>query len=519
MEAKGKTPAMLKSGRHDVHFYKEFWFQLRTRGFWSGEIWNKRKSGEIYPEWLNVTSIINEKGITSHYVGQFTDISSIKKSESMQIFHAYHDPLTRLPNRRLLFERLEGLQKRDIDEEAKFVVLFCDLDRFKSINDSLGHHVGDEVLRVISTILQENMRVNDTVARTGGDEFIVVIEEVHSIEEIEKIAKKLLKNFDKPIKTKFGEFNVSMSIGVSRYPDDSVDIKELISFADIAMYQIKSLGGNDYSIFDAKQKEQILHRIELENYIYQALKNNEFELWYQPQVNNVDKKVYGVECLLRWKHPKYGLISPDLFIPITEKNGLILPIGELVLETAIKQLSSWRENHIFSGIMAINISMRQFERNDLTSQIKHLLINEELPASSIELEVTESVFVEDDHYHIDILEELRELGVKIAIDDFGTGYSSLVRLKQLPIDNLKIDKCFIDKLISSDKDLSIVNALCLLSRSFGIEVIAEGVERVEQAAMLDNLGCHNHQGFLYGKPMPADQFEKWLHQFQFVPFE
>ena len=514
LDVKNKTPAILKSGRHDAQFYKSFWSQLKAKGFWSGEIWNKRKNGEIYPEWLNITSINNEKGNVTNFVAQFSDISSIKKSESMQAFHAYHDPLTRLPNRRLLFERLEHLQNNRTEDSKKFIVLFCDLDRFKSINDSLGHNVGDEVLRVISNKLQGCMRTNDTVARSGGDEFIIIIEGVDSVSGIERIAGKLVKLFDKPVKTKYGEFFVSASIGVSRYPYDSTDINELISFADIAMYQVKSVGGNNYCVFDSKQKQNVLHRIELETYIFNALKNDEFELWYQPQINSASNDVYGIECLLRWRHPKYGLISPDLFIPIAEKNGLITAIGEFVLKTAFKQSKEWRDSKVFSGIVAINISFRQFEKNDLAQQVSQLLSNEKLPANTIELEVTESIFVEDDQFHIDTLEKLRQLGVKIAIDDFGTGYSSLVRLKQLPIDNLKIDKCFVDKIIYSDKDLSIVNALCLLSRSFGIDVIAEGVELQEQASVLNKLGCYNHQGYLYGKPMPAEQFEEWIENFQ-----
>ncbi len=510
-EAIGNTPAMLKSGRHNRRFYKNFWRKLYTNGNWSGEIWNKRKNGNIYPEWLNISSIKKENGEISYFIAQFSDISAIKKSESMQRFYAYHDPLTLLPNRRLLFDRLEQLQVPE--NSPGFAVLFCDLDRFKSINDTLGHHVGDEVLKVVASKFRAALRDTDTIARSGGDEFIVVVEGQQEIQHIEQIATHILDQFNGPMKTKFGEFFISVSIGISKFPCDSRDIRELISFADIAMYQIKKTGGDNFAIFDSKQKQHILHQIELENTIHKAIENNELSVWYQPQVSAKTNQVYGVECLLRWQHSEHGFISPELFIPIAERNGLIKELGEFVLTTACHQLRQWRINNIFTGLIAINVSPRQFDRDNLIGQVKKILMETSVPAHCIELEVTESIFAKEDNFHISILEELRNLGVKIAIDDFGTGYSSLARLKQLPIDNLKIDKSFIDNLSTCEKDLSVVNALCLLSRSFDIDIIAEGVEHPHQAALLQKLGCFNHQGYLYGKPMPAEQFEQWITNF------
>ena len=509
----GKTPAILNSGRQDKNFYQKFWRQLTTSGSWSGEIWNKRKGGEIYPEWLNISSIRNESGEITHYVAQFTDITTTKRSEEEQLFRAYHDPLTSLPNRTLLFERLEHLCEKNLSTPTQFAVLFCDLDRFKFINDSLGHHIGDEVLKLVAERIKAKLRTSDTVARVGGDEFIIIIEGEESLNHIENIAKQILALFDQPFSLNVGEFYISASIGISIFPDDSCNIRELISFADIAMYQVKSAGGNHYNLFDTKQKEDIKHKIELEAVIHKALQEDQFQVWYQPQINSRTGEVYGVECLLRWIHPEYGYIRPDLFIPIAEGTGLIKDIGYYVLKTACRQLRQWRVDNIFKGKLAVNVSLKQFERNDLYAQVKQLLEEELISGELLELEVTESMFSEDNLYHVKVLQKLRGLGVKISIDDFGTGYSSLQRLKQLPIDNLKIDKSFVDNLTNSKLDISIVKALCMLVETFGIDVIAEGVENEQQANLLIDLGCPNHQGFLYSKALSAKDFEAWLKTF------
>jgi len=513
-EVMGKTPAMLNSGRQDKHFYRKFWQQLTTDGRWIGEIWNKRKNGEVYPEWLTISSVRNNEQEITHFIAQFSDISATKRSEEEKLFHAYHDPLTALPNRTLLFERLENLCEQHKEQPTCFAVLFCDLDRFKFINDSLGHHIGDEVLKRVAQRIQRKLRINDTIARVGGDEFIIVIEGEKPLKNIEHVANQILELFEQPFVLEYGEFYISASIGISTFPQDSTDIRELISFADIAMYQIKVAGGNHYNLFDKRQKDNIKHKIELEKAIHHALKEEQFEVWYQPQINSQTHEVYGIECLVRWIHPEYGLIRPDLFIPIAEDNGLIKDIGYFVLKSACKQLRKWRLSNTFTGIMAINISLKQFERNDLVSQVKTVLAEELIPGDTIELEVTESLFSEDNLYHVAVLEEIRNLGVKISIDDFGTGYSSLQRLKQLPIDNLKIDKCFVDNITTSKQDVSIITALSMLVKTFGIGVIAEGVEQLEQAEMLNKLGCANHQGFLYSKPLPADEFEVWLQKYQ-----
>ncbi len=513
-EVVGKTPATLQSGKHSKEFYQHFWKELKDKGCWQGEIWNKRKNGEIYPEWLNISCIRNNHGIITNYVAQFTDISARKKTEAEQHFQIYHDTLTNLPNRLLLFERLNHLCSRNEVRPTYFSVLFCDLDRFKVINDSLGHEVGDALLHAVAQRFEAKLRDNDLLARSAGDEFIVVIEGEKALRNIEKICLQIVSLFREPFKTKFGEFNISLSIGASQFPFDSTDVRELISFADAAMQKVKNTGGNHYSLFDSNEKSLLTQRLELEKEISGAIVNNHFEAWYQPQVNAQTGDVYGVECLLRWNHPLKGIIGPDLFIPIAEESGAIKELGYFVLKTACRQLRQWRLNNVFLGVMSINVSLKQFERNDLVSQVRSVLTDEMIPGEAIELEVTESVFSEGNCHYNPVLKELQNLGVKVAIDDFGTGYSSLQRLKNMPIDNVKIDKCFIDKLVVSIKDVAVVQSLILLSKTFGVNLIAEGVETHQQAQKLNTLGCYNQQGYLYSKPLPAREFEKWLSEFQ-----
>lgn len=513
-EVTGKTPAVLNSGKQNKAFYQKFWKNLLIDGYWQGEIWNKRKNGQIYPQWSNISSIKDSAGNITNYICQFSDITHRKKSEEEIHFHTYHDILTSLPNRHFLFEKLEYLTELHKEKPICFCVFFCDLDRFKFINDSLGHEVGDELLKSVANRLNEKLRDNDIVARSGVDEFIIVIEGKKTIKNIDKICLQILSFFDQPFETSVGVFKVTASIGVSQFPVDSTNIKELISFADVAMLKVKESGGNHYQLFDTKEKELIKRRLELDSEIYNAIEKQQFEVWYQPQINAKTLDVYGVECLIRWLHPEQGIILPDLFIPIAEANGAIKELGHFVLKTACKQLKLWRESELFNGTIAINISLRQFDRNDLFSQVEQVLIEEKVPGDAIEFEVTESLFSEDNNHHTPILRALRKLGVKIAIDDFGTGYSSLQRLKRLPIDIVKIDKCFVDNIERNSNDAAIVKAIIILSKTFNIELIAEGIETQAQADKLCDLGCFNHQGFLYSKPLNERDFMQWIIDFK-----
>ena len=308
---------------------------MRKVGNWQGEIWNKRKNGDIFPEWLNISSVRNDKGRITNYIAQFTDITKRKRSEDEQLFQAYHDPLTNLGNTNLLFEKLDNLCRRNTGYGVNFAVLFCDLDRFKLINDAFGHQVGDELLKSIAIRIQSKLRENDIISRSGGDEFIIVIEGEKAIINLDKVCLQLLELFTKPFETKFGEFNISMSIGVSKYEIDSLDIRELISFADSAMLKAKNKGGNHFEFFNNKEKLFIQQRLELEQEITNAIKNNHFEVWYQPQINAQTNEVYGIECLLRWNHPQQGLISPNLFIPIAETNGSIKELGHFCIKNSL----------------------------------------------------------------------------------------------------------------------------------------------------------------------------------------
>jgi diguanylate cyclase (GGDEF)-like protein/PAS domain S-box-containing protein len=513
-DAVGKTPAILSSGLHDEDFYQTFWSEIKTHGKWSGEMWNKRKNGEVYPEWLNIISITNKNGEITHFISQFTDITEIKKSKKKALYQTYHDSLTDLPNRRLLFERLNSLCNKVAVHSISFTVFLCNLDRFKLINDSLGHVVGDEILKSVSMRLLSNLKSTVTIARSDGDEFTIIIE--NKTDEINTaiLAQKILNIFKYPFPTKYGDFYVSCSIGISKYPNDSQDINELLSFSGTALSKAKEQGGGGFSVFDVGQKEGTLFQIELENNIFSSFKKGEFEVWYQPQLDSNLNEVYGVECLIRWRHPQYGIISPELFIPMAEQNGLIRKLGLFVLNTACEQLAKWRSEHVFKGVMAINVSGKQFIDSSFYNEIHNILKRHNIPGVNIEIEVTESLFSDEDTSYIDTLIKLQQLGVSVAIDDFGTGYSSLSRLKSLPINNLKIDKSFVDNIAINTDDLSIIKSIVMLARSLNLELIAEGVELSEQAELLKSLGCFNHQGYLYSKPLIAKDFESWSEHYK-----
>lgn len=513
-EAVGKTPAILNSGLHDKDFYQTFWHAIKTQGKWSGEIWNKRKNGEVYPEWLNIISITDTSGEITHFISQFTDITEIKKSKKKALYQTYHDSLTDLPNRRLLFEHLATLCDKASLHSSHFFMFLCNLDRLKMINNSVGYDVGDEILKAVSLRLITKVEIATTIARSAGDEFTIIIEGETDEVNTAILAQKILNIFKYPFPTKYGDFYVSCSVGISKYPNDSQDINELLAFSGVALSKVKEQGGGGFGVFDADQKKDVLYKTELENIIYDSFKQGEFEVWYQPQLDSNLNEVYGIECLLRWRHPEYGIISPELFIPMAEQNGLIKKLGLFVFNTACKQLAKWRKVEVFNGVMAINVSGKQFIDSAFFNDIKNTINKYNIPGENIEVEVTESLFSEDDTSCIDTLIELQQLGVSIAIDDFGTGYSSLSRLKNLPIDNLKIDKSFVDNIAINEDDLSIIKAILMLARSFNLDLIAEGVELSEQAELLKSLGCFNHQGYLYSKPLTAEDFESWSEKYK-----
>ncbi len=504
-ELVGKSPSILQSGRHDLSFYEEMWRQIVEASSWSGEIWNKRKNGEIYPERLNINAVHNETGDITHYVGVFSDISEIKRSQQQLDYLAHHDPLTDLPNRRLFNDRLKHAISRCKRRDEILVVMFIDLDNFKDINDTLGHAVGDQVLTLVAKRIVKSMRVVDTIARQGGDEFIVLLEDVKQIGSLEPLIGKLMDSLQQG--HELGEHKVytSASIGLSSYPNDGETPEILIQYADAAMYAAKEKGRNGYVFYSDELTSLTYERLQLKGNLRHAMELNEFHLYYQPQVNITTGETEGFEALLRWFNPNLGEVPPITFIPKAENSGLIIPIGAWVLQQACQQFMDWREHGLPIQYIAVNIAGQQIQDSGFFQMVSNTIENTGISPENLELEVTESFIMQRADNAIETLDNLKALGIRIAIDDFGTGYSSLSYLKRLPIDNLKIDRSFIRDLTIDPNDVAITRAIIALGQSMGLNIIAEGVETIEQQDLLIEYGCNHLQGYLYGHPIPASK--------------
>jgi diguanylate cyclase (GGDEF)-like protein/PAS domain S-box-containing protein len=498
-EVIGMTPRVLQSGRQDRAFYDAMWDALDQSGQWKGEIWNRRKNGEIYPEWLSISSVRNEAGELSHYVGVFSDITEIKRSQEKVSFLAYHDPLTQLPNRLLFNDRLTQSIQRASREKKLFAIYFIDLDHFKHVNDSLGHHVGDRLLREVAAQMQAQLRRTDTIARLGGDEFIVMVEEIDGLRGAALVAEKLAAVFQEPIALEGHDLYVTASIGVCMYPADGADANTLIRNADAAMYRAKSNGRNQFHFYEQEMTAYAFERLELESAMRRGLANDEFVLHYQPQVDLTTNGIVGAEALVRWNHPELGLLTPDRFIPLAEDSGLIVALGEWVLRSACRQMQMWHSAGFRLPKVAVNLSVRQLEKQGFAVLVAAILDEYRLAPSVLELELTESVLMQTKEA-FEVLEELDALGVDLSVDDFGTGYSSLGYLKQLPVHKLKIDRSFISDDAAHGHNDAIVRAVIAMAKTLGLAAIAEGVESSEQAAFLRREGCNHAQGYLYGKP-------------------
>ncbi|WP_420475630.1 putative bifunctional diguanylate cyclase/phosphodiesterase [Noviherbaspirillum sp. ST9] len=505
-EVLGKRPALLQSGRQDKAFYDEMWHSLDHSGQWKGEIWNRRKNGEIYPEWLSISAVRNDSGEVSHYVGVFSDITEIKRSQEKVSFLAYHDPLTQLPNRLLFHDRLAHAIQRASREKTMFAVYFIDLDHFKNVNDSLGHHVGDRLLMEVAVLMQAQLRKTDTIARLGGDEFIVMVEEVDGAHGAALVAEKLTSIFQKPIPLEGHELYITSSVGICLYPLDGADPNTLVRNADAAMYRAKNHGRNQFHFYEQEMTAYAFERLELDSAVRKALVNEEFFLCYQPQVDLVTREVIGAEALVRWNHPEQGVLPPSRFISLAEESGMIGQLGEWVLRTACRQIRRWRDEGFDLPKVAVNVSGRQLERKGFADTVASILQECGLPASSLELELTESVLMETEET-FEVLEELDALGVRLSVDDFGTGYSSLSYLKRLPVHTLKIDRSFIMDVIGHGNNQAIVRAVIAMAKTLGLEAVAEGVENADQADFLAHEGCDQAQGYLFGKPVPAEDFQ------------
>ncbi len=506
----GKNPAMLSSGKQDKTFYKEMWNTLLTKNEWEGELYNRRKNGECYPQHLSVSRVLDEdEKFTTHYIAIFNDVTHKKQIEQEIHKLAFYDPLTNTPNRHLLQDRVTQAIGSAVREKSSFCLMFLDLDHFKEVNDTLGHAAGDELLIEVARRLESQIRDKDTVCRFGGDEFILLIDGIDKVDAAIK-ASAILAVILKPYAIHGEVLNISTSLGIAIYPDDGEDYQTLLKNSDTAMYQAKENGRNGFRFFHQEMEDSILKRVTMELALHNAIENDEFWLAYQPQICLTTKKLVGVEVLLRWKNLEMNNPSPDEFIPLAEANGLIVSIGEWVLKESLKQHRKWLDAGHEPFTLAVNISARQFWSGNFADLVRDTLFESGVPAYLLELELTERLVMREPQDVIEIMNDLKLLGIQISIDDFGTGYSSLNYLKRLPVDKLKIDQSFVRDIELDNDDEVIVLSIVQLAKALRKETIAEGVETLAQEAFLLNIGCNTSQGFLHGYPMSVEFFDIWL---------
>ena len=526
-ELAGQPRDILDSGRNPPAFFAKMSTSLKREGKWIGEIWNRRKNGEVYPAWMTITAVHNTQKELTNFVFTLSDIT-LKKAAEEQIKNlAFYDPLTKLPNRRLMLDRLEHALSSCGRQKRLGAVLMIDLDNFKTLNDSYGHNIGDKLLRSVATRLESCMRKGDTVSRMGGDEFVVIIEGLDETilleKQVETVAKKIITHLSEPYllthesntdKPKAIQYQCSCSIGIALFSEQAITVDELIKQADTAMYSAKAAGRNTLRFFDPKMQALISARAALEHDLYGAIKKAQFALYYQPIVSG-KKKLIGVEALVRWVHPERGIIMPEQFIPAAEASGLIVPLGLWILQTACDQLTKWALVPEMAGLsMAVNVSAMQFNQPQFVSQLLDQLKRSGANPLRLSLELTESALIYDLHDVIEKMTTLKNSGISFSLDDFGTGYSSLSYLKQLPLDQLKIDQSFIKDIFTDSNDVAIAQMIIALSKSMGLGVIAEGVENHAQLNYLENLGCHTHQGYLFSRPLPLKKFEAFAQQYE-----
>jgi diguanylate cyclase (GGDEF)-like protein/PAS domain S-box-containing protein len=518
-EVLGREPGVLGSDRHDADFFKSMWQSLAATNAWEGEVWNRRKTGESYPVWMTINVVRDRDDARHlHYVTIFSDITERKQAEAHIHHLAHHDPLTALPNRTALEARLEQ-SIADADRNQRSVaVMFLDLDRFKTINDSLGHHVGDLLLIEVAGRLRQTVRSSDTVARLGGDEFIIVLPALEAPEVAAMVAGSIMEALSRPYLIEGNTLHSTPSIGVSIYPQDGGDVTTVMKYADTAMYHAKDVGRNGFQFFSMEMNRVATERLDIERQLREALKSDQFVLYYQPRFNR-EGRVTGVEALIRWNRPGHGLLLPDQFIPIAEESDLILLVGDWVLEAVARQVRTWLDANLPIPPAGINLSARQLRQANLPERIAEMMNESSLPAGLLEFEVTESMAMDDPEKASRLLRELRTMGIPLAIADFGTGHSSLSFLKSLPVDYLKIDRSFIAGITHDSGDLAIVCGTIALAQSFGLTVVAVGVETEEQLALLMDAKCDEFQGFHFSRPLPADEFESFMriHPNAFAP--
>lgn len=511
-EVTGKDMGILGSEKHDAAFYERMWDTVAKSGRWEGEVWNRRKDGEAFLEWLSLMAITDDKGRIERYVAVLSDITRRKQDEARIAYHAHYDALTGLPNRQLLEERLGRVIDTAGDKGAALICL--DLDNLKNINESLGHTYGDMILIEAARKISTGVRSTDTVARFGGDVFMMVLQDVGSEDEATQVARQLIAEFSRPITLEGHgqDVFVTASIGIALYPHDGADVNELLRNADTAAIHAKQRGRNNFQFFTEDMNVRALERLHLENRLRNALERGEMVLHYQPKVELRGGHIVGVEALIRWRDPEHGLVPPGKFIPLAEETGLIVPLGDWVLREACAQAKAWRDAGLKPIRMAVNLSALHLSKKNLVAEIAQILEEADLPPDILDVEITESSLMANAEETVSILRELRAMGVHLAADDFGTGYSSLNYLRNFPLDSLKIDSSFISDIGSGGSGEMLVSAIIAIGQSLGLEVVAEGVENEAQLSFLRQQWCDQIQGFLFCRPVPAEEIEVLLRQ-------
>ena len=506
-ELLGKTPRVFKSGRHDKAFYEAMWSTLTETGYWQGEIWNRRKNGEIFPEHMSLSAVRDPAGEITHYVCMFTDISEEKAQQRQLEYLAHNDPLTGLSNRTWFGHQLELAVQEAQGSGEHIAVLLLNLDRFKDVNDSYGHTTGDEVLKHIARQVQSALRPGDVLGRMAGDELAVVARNLRHADGAAAMARHLIRAVAEPWRSPDGlEVVAGVSVGICMFPEHAGTTELLLQGAHAAVYGAKARGRGAWCFFHEAMTQAARERLELESRLRLALAQGHLQMYYQPQIDIATGRIQGAEALVRWNDPQEGLISPARFIPVAETSGVIGPLGEWVVREVCRQGQQWREAGLPPLTLALNVSPRQFHLTDLAGCTAAALQASGFPAALLELEITESALAERTEEARQVLVRLRELGVRIAVDDFGTGYSSLAQLKRFPIDVLKIDQGFIRDIPQSEDDMAISAAIIAMGHSMGLSVLAEGVETEGPLAFLRERGCDAYQGYLCSRPVPADEF-------------
>ncbi|MBK7049774.1 MAG: EAL domain-containing protein [Rhodoferax sp.] len=515
-ESVGQTPSLMKSGRHDAEFYRAMWESIHSTGGWQGEVWDRRKNGEVYPKWLTISTIKNSQGLVTHYIGTHYDITERKQAEEKIKDLAFFDQLTGLANRTLLLDRLRQTMTANARSGHRGAILFIDLDKFKTLNDTLGHDMGDLLLQLVAQRLGACVRAEDTVARLGGDEFVVMLAnlspgEAEAATQAEAVGLKILDTLNEPYHLRDVVYRSTPSIGATLFDGVTTEVEVMLKQADLAMYKSKDAGRNALRFFDPDMERVVMKRAALEKDLHVAIEGRQFLLHYQAQI--AQGQLTGAEVLVRWLHPVRGMVSPADFIPLAEETGLILPLGQWMLETACLQLAQWATQPGMDHLtVAVNVSARQFSQSDFVDQVLGVVKTTDVNPQRLKLELTESMLVANVEEIIAKMLLLKANGIGFSLDDFGTGYSSLTYLKRLPLDQLKIDQSFVRDVLTDANEASIAQTIIALGKSLGLGVIAEGVETQDQQDFLAASGCHAYQGYFISRPLPIDRFEEFAHK-------